>query len=55
MENWIAQNWYLVIPWITGIGAWLVARRRQSEHPLRAAVVFFLLGSLIVLALDLTG
>ena len=53
MESWLERNWYLVIPLITGIGAWLVARQRQSEHPVRLGVVFFLLGCLIVLAIDL--
>ena len=51
--HWLAQNWYLVIPWITGIGAWVVARRRRMEHSVPAGVVFFLLGCLIVLAIDL--
>jgi len=53
VESWLERNWYLVIPLITGIGAWLVARQRQSEHPVRLGVVFFLLGCLIVLAIDL--
>ena len=53
MDTWLARNWYLVIPWIIGIGAWLVARQRQSERPLRTGVGFFLLGCLIVLAIDL--
>jgi hypothetical protein len=53
MPTWLAQNWYLPIPVILGVGAWLVARRRQSEHPVRMGVVFFLLGCLIVLAIDL--
>lgn len=53
VEYWLARNWYLVIPLITGIGAWLVARQRQSKHPVRWGVVFFLLGCLIVLAIDL--
>jgi hypothetical protein len=53
VENWFAQNWYLVIPWISGIGAWRVARLRQTEHAVRMGVVFFLLGCLIVLAIDL--
>lgn len=53
VDNWLAQNWYLVIPWITGIGAWLVSKQRQTEQPFRARVLFFLLGCLIVLAIDL--
>ena len=53
MAHWLGQNWYLVIPWITGVGAWLVASRRKTDHPVRTGVVFFLLGCLIVLAIDL--
>ena len=53
VETWLERNWYLIIPWITGIGAWLIARRRQMNHPVRWGVIFFLLGGLIVLALDL--
>jgi hypothetical protein len=53
VENWLAQNWYLVIPWVSGIAGWYVARQRHSRHPVRWAVVSFLLGCLVVLAFDL--
>jgi hypothetical protein len=49
---WLAWNWELVIPWIAGIGAWLVARQRQIRHPIRWGVVFFLVGCLIALVID---
>ena len=52
--NWLLLNWYLIIPWVLGIGAWLLARQRDMAHPVRVGVVGFLLGSAIVLAIDLT-
>ena len=45
---------YLLIPWILGIGAWLLARQRAVEHPIRWGFVFFLIGCAIVLAIDLS-
>ena len=53
MSGWLANNWYLIIPWVLAIGAWIVARRRRVRRPLVPGVVGFLVGSVIVLALDL--
>jgi hypothetical protein len=44
---------YLLIPWVLGIPAWLLARQRRAGHPLRWGIAFFLLGSGIVLLLDI--
>ncbi len=51
--DWLLLNWYLLIPWALGIGAWLLARQRTA-HPVRLGVIFFLIGCVIVLAIDLT-
>ena len=51
--DWLLLNWYLVIPWVLGIGAWAFARQRDMAHPGRVGVVGFLLGCGIVLAIDL--
>jgi hypothetical protein len=48
------MNWYLVIPWVLGIGAWLVARQRSVRRPILWGLAFFLIGCGIVLAIDLT-
>jgi hypothetical protein len=54
MTDWLLLNWYLAIPWVLGIGAWLFARQRQMAHPGRLGLVFFLIGSGVVLMIDLT-
>jgi hypothetical protein len=47
------MDWYLLIPWALGIGAWLIARQRRMIHPAWiGAAVFFLLGFPIVLLFD---
>jgi hypothetical protein len=43
---------YLFIPWILGIGAWLLARQRSLKAPVRWGIAFFLLGCAIVLLFD---
>ena len=50
----LALNWYLVIPWVLGVGAWLIARQRNAGRSLLWGLVFFLIGSVIVLAIDLS-
>lgn len=52
--DWLRANWYLIIPWVLGIGAWLFARRRDMAVPVRLGVVGFLVGCVIVLSIDLT-
>jgi hypothetical protein len=52
--DWLTLNWYLVIPWVTGLGAWSVAWQRRVGYPIRWGLIGFLAGSLIVLAIDLT-
>lgn len=48
------MDWYLGIPWVLGIGAWLLARRRNMKHPLWWGVAFFVLvGAPIVVLFDL--
>lgn len=54
MVDWLQLNWYLLIPWVLGIGAWLLARQRNATHPVRLGVVLFLIGCAIVLVIDLT-
>lgn len=46
---------YLAIPWILGIPAWLLARRRGTPHPLWWGASAFLGGCVIVLLFDLTS
>lgn len=53
--TWLEANWYLAIPWVLGIGAWLVARQRHMPQPLRLGVIFFAVGAVIVLAIDLAA
>jgi hypothetical protein len=53
MPDWLSANWYLVIPLVLGIGAWLIAMQRMAQHPLRLVVIWFLVGCAIVLAIDL--
>jgi len=53
MADWLSLNWYLVIPWVLGIGAWLAARQRRTRQPLLWAAVGFLIGSAVVLTIDL--
>ena len=50
----LVLNWYLFIPWVLGIGAWLVTRQRKMGYPVRWGLVFFLIGCAVVLAIDLT-
>lgn len=47
------MDWYLLIPWVLGIGAWLVARQRKIQHPLWVALAAFLVGCGIVVLFDL--
>jgi hypothetical protein len=47
------MNWYLIIPWILGITAWLVARQRVMQRPVRLGLAFFLVGCGIVVLFDL--
>jgi hypothetical protein len=44
---------YLVIPWILGIGAWLLARQRQLHHPAWLGIASFVVGCVIILAYEL--
>ena len=53
MMDWLQLNWYLAIPWVLAVGAWLLARQRKLRRPLLAGVLFFLIGCVIVLGLDL--
>jgi hypothetical protein len=46
-------DWYLVIPWILGIGASLLARQRQVKRPVWLGIGFFVVGCGIVLVFDL--
>jgi uncharacterized protein (TIGR03382 family) len=52
--DWLQANWYLAIPWLLAIGAWLFARRRRAARPLLAGVISFVIGCAIVVAIDLT-
>ena len=54
LGDWLQLNWYLGIPWALAIGAWLLARQRKVARPVLIGVVFFLIGSAIVLVIDLT-
>lgn len=45
-------NWYLLIPWMLSPGVWLYARQRRMAHPFRVALVFFLIGTAVVIAID---
>lgn len=54
LVDWLQLNWYLAIPWVLAVGAWLVARKRNVARPVLLAVVFFLIGGAIVLVIDLT-
>jgi hypothetical protein len=53
MADWLSLNWYLVIPWVLGLGAWLAARQHRTRQPLLWAAVGFLIGSAVVLTIDL--
>ena len=47
------MDWYLIIPWITGIGGWAIARRRRMESPFWVGVAcFMLIGVPIVVLFD---
>jgi hypothetical protein len=49
----LAVDLYLVIPWILGIAAWLIARRRGMRYPIGWGIAaFFILGFPIVLLFD---
>jgi hypothetical protein len=50
----LERNWYLFIPVILGVGAWLIARQRSMGHPTRWGTTFFLVGCGVVLVIDLT-
>ena len=50
----LERNWYLFIPVILGVGAWLIARLRSMGHPIRWGIAFFLVGCGVVLVIDLT-
>jgi hypothetical protein len=47
------MDWYLIIPWILGIAAWLFAARRRMQHPLWQGLALFLVGCGIVVLFDL--
>jgi hypothetical protein len=46
-------NWYVLIPLVLSPGVWVFARQRRMADPVRVALVFFVIGTAVVLAIDL--
>ena len=44
---------YLFIPWVLGIGTWMLARLRKMKHPIWLGAGSFGVGCGIVLLIDL--